>query len=305
MPDADFYDELQVSRRASPEVIDAAYRRLARMYHPDTGASADAERMVRINRAHAVLSDTARRAEYDARSFGNARSSAGNARSSARQRRSSARRRRSSAGNARSSAGNARSSHGAADTTPPQSAAPAGTSADAGQRSFLDRVIGAARLDSSVYEEVRDGRRGGLQALAIIVAGSIAIGVAGLGSWGLSGLIPVLVFQLLGWAAYIWLLHRIGTRLLAGAGTRADWRGLARTLAFANGPRVFLVVGFVPFLGELVGAAVAIWVLLTTIIAVQAAFHFGTGRAIIVGAIGWMLQLGIFGVAGLIFAIGG
>jgi hypothetical protein len=62
----DLYDELQVSRSAEPEVIEAAYRRLARKYHPDVSNDpASAARMQRIIHAYTVLSDPRRRAEYD------------------------------------------------------------------------------------------------------------------------------------------------------------------------------------------------------------------------------------------------
>jgi hypothetical protein len=60
------YEVLQVDPRAEPEIVEAAYRRLARKYHPDVSASADAERrMKEINAAYQVLRDPARRATYD------------------------------------------------------------------------------------------------------------------------------------------------------------------------------------------------------------------------------------------------
>lgn len=62
----DYYEILQVSPNAEPEVIAAAYRRLARKYHPDAYAEADAtERMKELNEAYEVLGDPAKRAEYD------------------------------------------------------------------------------------------------------------------------------------------------------------------------------------------------------------------------------------------------
>lgn len=62
----DYYETLQAHESAEPEVIEAAYRRLARMYHPDTNASPDAaSRMTRLNVAYATLSDPGRRAEHD------------------------------------------------------------------------------------------------------------------------------------------------------------------------------------------------------------------------------------------------
>jgi hypothetical protein len=60
------YDVLQVSPAAEPEVVEAAYRRLAQKYHPDVSSEpASAERMAEINAAYQVLGDAASRAEYD------------------------------------------------------------------------------------------------------------------------------------------------------------------------------------------------------------------------------------------------
>jgi curved DNA-binding protein CbpA len=62
----DPYKVLQVDPEAEPEVIEAAYRRLARKYHPDVAPGPDAqERMVRLNQAWELLRDPIRRAAVD------------------------------------------------------------------------------------------------------------------------------------------------------------------------------------------------------------------------------------------------
>lgn len=53
-----------MSTAASDEEIRAAYRRLVKETHPDTGGDAEAFKLV--SRAYAVLSDGHGRAEYDA-----------------------------------------------------------------------------------------------------------------------------------------------------------------------------------------------------------------------------------------------
>lgn len=63
----DHYAVLGVSPDASPEQIVRAYRRLARLIHPDadTGNPAAAERFERLAAARDVLTDPVRRAAYD------------------------------------------------------------------------------------------------------------------------------------------------------------------------------------------------------------------------------------------------
>ena len=60
----DPYEVLQVRPSADSDVIRAAYRVLARKYHPDHGG--DPTQMVALNDAWDVLGDPVRRAAYDA-----------------------------------------------------------------------------------------------------------------------------------------------------------------------------------------------------------------------------------------------
>jgi DnaJ-class molecular chaperone len=72
----DYYRVLQVDPDAEPEVIHAAYRRLAAKYHPDVSDSPEAaDRMSEINAAYGVLKDPDQRAAYD-RARGAAQASA-------------------------------------------------------------------------------------------------------------------------------------------------------------------------------------------------------------------------------------
>ena len=67
MPEAiDPYKVLQVDSEAEDEVIQAAYRRLARKYHPDLAETPEAAaRMSAINAAWELIGDPAARAAFD------------------------------------------------------------------------------------------------------------------------------------------------------------------------------------------------------------------------------------------------
>jgi hypothetical protein len=63
----DPYTTLGVPRGAASSQLRAAYRRLAKRYHPDLHADGRAtEQMRRVNQAWEILSSPSRRAEYDA-----------------------------------------------------------------------------------------------------------------------------------------------------------------------------------------------------------------------------------------------
>lgn len=60
-----YYDLLGVSAGASDGEIKAAYRRLARKLHPDSGRPGDVERFREIQEAYETLSDPEKRRIYD------------------------------------------------------------------------------------------------------------------------------------------------------------------------------------------------------------------------------------------------
>src|SRR5262245_53427969 len=63
---ADFYRLLGISRRADGATIKATYYHLAKQYHPDTNAGAEAsERFREIQSAYETLGNPIARAEYD------------------------------------------------------------------------------------------------------------------------------------------------------------------------------------------------------------------------------------------------
>jgi curved DNA-binding protein CbpA len=62
----DLYELLEISPRASQDVVQAAYRALVRNFHPDRNESVQAAQRIReLNEAYRVLSDPEGRARYD------------------------------------------------------------------------------------------------------------------------------------------------------------------------------------------------------------------------------------------------
>ncbi len=66
-PTTDYYSALGVSETASPAEIKAAFRKLAKKYHPDRnkGSKSSEAKFKELSEANDTLSDPAKRAEYD------------------------------------------------------------------------------------------------------------------------------------------------------------------------------------------------------------------------------------------------
>jgi hypothetical protein len=162
---------------------------------------------------------------------------------------------------------------------------------------FIERMVGAAKLDTRVYEEVEADRTATPQALAVVVLASAAAGI-GIGE-GLRGLLLGTVAGLLGWVIWAWLIYFIGTRWLPEPGTQADTGELLRTIGFATSPGILRVLGVVPGLGPIVFVVTTVWTLVAVIVAVRQALDYrSTARAVGVCLIGWLVQVAILVVLG-------
>jgi curved DNA-binding protein CbpA len=65
MAERTLYELLMLHPSATIEVITAAYRALAKQYHPDHAGPDGAQQMASINEAYAILSNAEKRARYD------------------------------------------------------------------------------------------------------------------------------------------------------------------------------------------------------------------------------------------------
>ncbi len=167
------------------------------------------------------------------------------------------------------------------------------------QASIIDRMIRAARLEPQLYEEVEHDQSATSQAILVVVIGAVAAGIGAL-SGGIGGLIFGIIAALVGWAVYAFIAYWVGTNIFKGPQTEATWGQLLRTLGFANSPRVLLILVIIPVVGIIVGLAVFVWMLFTTVIAIRQALDFDTGRAIGTAVVSLLAQFVIYFV---VFAI--
>lgn len=174
--------------------------------------------------------------------------------------------------------------------------------------SMTDRMMRAARLDVSTYEEVEADTSATSQALTVVVLASVASGIAGaigailVGNNPVGGLFMGLFLGLFGWAAWSFVIYFVGTRLFGGTATYGE---LLRTLGFANSPGVLNILGFIPVLGGIIALLVWFWTLATGFVAVRQALDLDNGRAIAAIIVGIVAYLIVFWILITMLAVVG
>lgn len=158
---------------------------------------------------------------------------------------------------------------------------------------FVERIVGAAKISTGTYEEVEADESATTQAVAVVVLSSVAGGI-GLGE-GVGGLIAGAVGGVVGWLVWSYLTYWIGTKWLAEPGTRASAGELLRAIGFATAPGLLRVIGIVPGIRDPVFLVTAIWSLVAVVVAVRQALDFSsTLRAVGVCLLGWLIQAVVF-----------
>lgn len=144
-------------------------------------------------------------------------------------------------------------------------------------------------LDIATYEEVEHDDNLTTQAAMVVLIAAVARGIGGFNQ-GENGIIVGVVAALFSWLVWAGITYLIGDKLLKGTAT---WGELLRTLGYAQAPAVLLIFGFVPVLGNILGAVVGIWLLVTGIVAIRQALDFDTGKAVLTAFLGWLVAVAI------------
>jgi hypothetical protein len=178
-----------------------------------------------------------------------------------------------------------------------------------GSSSLIDRMIRAARLDVSLYEEVEAEERATTQAFIVVMLSSICSGigaaigeaVAGQGPGRIGvGLIGGLVSDFVVWCIWSGITYFVGTMVFGGS---ASFGELLRTIGFSNAPGVLLIASFVPFVGGLISFTVWVWRLVAMVVAVRQALDFTTGKAVLTCVVGWIVAIVVLVIIGILIAI--
>ena len=159
-------------------------------------------------------------------------------------------------------------------------------------RQVTDRMLRAAMLDATVYEEVEADPSATWQAVGVVVLSSLCAGIGSGVEGGIQGIIVWTLVALIGWYVWAYRMYVIGTRILPEAQTESNPGELLRTIGFSSAPGVLRVVGVIPGLRSIVFVVASIWMLVAMVIAVRQALDYtSTVRAVGVCSLGYLIVL--------------
>ena len=162
-----------------------------------------------------------------------------------------------------------------------------------------ERMIRAARLDASLYEEVEADQDALGQAAVVVLLSSVAGGIGSLVHGGLSGLVLGVVASLIAWYLWAYITYLVGAKLFPEPQTHADMGQLLRTTGFASSPGLIRVLGIIPGLAGIAFFVALVWMLIAMVIAVRQALDYNsTLRAVGVCAVGWVALIAVLYLLG-------
>jgi hypothetical protein len=168
------------------------------------------------------------------------------------------------------------------------------------ERSFVDRLIGVAKLDAATFEEIEHDETATVWAavIATLAGVSLGVGIAMLGialgevaGWGAVIFFGIVyaILGLLGLALFTTVAYLVGGNLLKTEATEVTWAQLFRTLGFAGLPIV--VLGWLAMIHSLVLLVAIAWFLGAVVVAVRQAMDFGTDRAVVTALVAFIVTL--------------
>ena len=159
---------------------------------------------------------------------------------------------------------------------------------------LIDRMVRAARLDASLYEEVEADVSATSQAAIVVILSSIAAGIGSTLGFGVTGLIVATVTALIGWVVWAVIIYVVGSKLLPEPTTKTDLGEILRVLGFASAPGLIRVVGVIDALAGLAMLVAAVWMIAAMVVGVRQALDYtSTGRAVGVCFVGFLVQLAV------------
>lgn len=173
----------------------------------------------------------------------------------------------------------------------------------------MDRIMGVLTLKSPVYRQIAEDQSATTTAAIIVAVVALLTGVVGAvvvsaigsqlpGTIGGAASNPIgyaiqtILLSFIGWGVGSWVMGFVGNML----GGKTNTGEMLRVFGFAS---IFNIIGIIPCLG-IIG-----WILgiIATVIGIREAAEVSTGKAIVIGIVGFIAILIVSFVIGLIVSL--
>ncbi len=158
---------------------------------------------------------------------------------------------------------------------------------------FGQRILRAAKLEASLYDEVKADNEATGQALGVVV---LAVMADGLGrKVGIGAIVTGVILGIGSWYLGALLIYWLGTKVLPEPQTEADVGGVLRATGFSSAPGLIGILATLPNFQVFVPFVAGIWMVIADVIAVRQALNYrSTGRALAVYVIVILVTLAVF-----------
>lgn len=168
--------------------------------------------------------------------------------------------------------------------------------------SFGERVVGAMSLKASTFQEIEHDTTAMGQTVGVIVLAAVSTGLGNVYYGGVSGILSGIIMSLIGYAVWALVVWLVGTKVMADPATKADFPETFRTIGFAAAPGVLGIVTIIPILGWVLLFVLWLWQIAAMVIAVREVLDYtDTIKAVIVVVIGWLIQMVVMALLGMMF----
>jgi hypothetical protein len=155
---------------------------------------------------------------------------------------------------------------------------------------FVSRMIRAAKLDASLFEELINDPSTQGQSVWVVAIFAMATGYGMFSRAGVTAVNSCLVMTFLGWYFWAFTLYFVSTYLFRNAVTKTDRKTIMRVVAFASAPGVFRLLGVIPQTSGILFIFTSVWIIAASVIGIKKAFKMpSTGMAVLLCVGTWLL----------------
>lgn len=167
---------------------------------------------------------------------------------------------------------------------------------------FVSRMIRAAKLDASLFEELLEDSSTQGQSVWVVAIFAMATGFGMFSRAGASAVNICLVTTFFAWYLWAFSIYFVSAYFLGESASRRDRKSIMRVLAFASAPGVLRLLGVMPPLTLIIYLATTVWILAASIIGIKKALDIPhTGKIAVLCAGTWILAFFVQGLLLVMF----